>query len=161
LEPVSTLMTLFAGAAATLTNLGVLLRGAILAPGAQTVTGCLLAAWPWVSKHWSAYANVLRRARVPLQSLGRRLFGLILQLVPREAEVELAVDETLVRRWGPRVVGVGMHRDAVRSSHRRVGVSPGHSVVCEALDSVQRHARRSPARHPQRDTLAPIGSRNR
>jgi len=44
LEPVSRLMRLFAGAGANLTaptlaNLGVLLRGAVLAPGARTVTG--------------------------------------------------------------------------------------------------------------------------
>ena len=127
-------MALFASAAPSLTaptlaNLGVLLRGAILAPGPRTVTGCLLAAWPWVSKQWSAYANVLRRARVPLQPLSRWLFGLIVQLMPKDRVIELAVDETLVRRWGPRVVGVGMHRDAVRSSHGRLDVSPGHKWV--------------------------------
>jgi len=43
--------------------------------------------------------------------------------------IELVVDETLVRRYGPWVVGVGMHRDAVRSSRRRAEVSPGHNWV--------------------------------
>lgn len=134
MEPVSTMMVVFASVASAMTaptaqNLGVLLRGAVLAPGARTVTGCLVAAWPWVTKHWSAYANVLRRARLPMRALARGLFRLILALVPEDAVVELAVDETLVRRWGPRVVGVGMHRDAVRSSHGRLDVSPGHKWV--------------------------------
>ena len=174
MEPVSTMMAVFASFAPALTaptaqNLGVLLRGAVLAPGARTVTGCLLAAWPWVSKHWSAYANVLRRARLPMRSLARQLFRLILELIPEGAVIDLAVDETLVRRWGPRVVGVGMHRDAVRSSRRRNAVSPGHkwvvvSVVIRlpfvhralalplacVLYTTKKHARRNREKRPYR-----------
>ena len=134
MEPVSTIMTVFASVAPVLTvptaqNLAVLFRGVLLAPGARTVTGCLVAAWPWVTRHWSAYANVLRRARLPMPRLAERLFRLIVEWLPEEAVIDLAVDETLVRRWGPRVVGVGMHRDAVRSSHARNEVSPGHKWV--------------------------------
>ena len=134
MEPVSTIMTVFASVAAVLTaptaqNLAVLFRGALLAPGARTVTGCLVAAWPWVTRHWSAYANVLRRARLPLPRLAEQLFRVIVELLPEDAVIDLAADETLVRRWGPRVVGVGMHRDAVRSSHARNEVSPGHKWV--------------------------------
>jgi hypothetical protein len=174
LEPVSTMMAACASVFSTLTaptaqNLGVLLRGAVLAAGPRTVTGCLLAAWPWVSKHWSAYANVLRRARLPMRRMARGLFRLILALVPEDAVVDLAVDETLVRRWGPRVVGVGMHRDAVRSSHGRHDVSPGHkwvvlSVVVRlacvhralalplawVLYTTKRHARRNRQKRPYR-----------
>lgn len=174
LEPVSTMMAVFASFGPALTaptaqNLGVLLRGAVLAPGARTVTGCLVAAWPWVTKHWSAYANVLRRARLPMGQLARGLFGLIVELIPDHAVIDLAVDETLVRRWGPRVVGVGMHRDAVRSSHRRNAVSPGHKwvvlsvvvglafvhralalpVAC-VLYTTKKHARRNRAKGPYR-----------
>lgn len=134
MEPVSTIMALFASFAPATTirtaqNLAVLARGAILAVGDRTVTACLLAAWPWVTKHWSAYENVLRRARLGMLGLARVLFRLIEQLLPADAVIELVVDETLVRRYGPRVVGVGMHRDAVRSSRRRKVVSPGHKWV--------------------------------
>jgi hypothetical protein len=113
----------------TAENVAVLARGAILAVGHRTVTACLLAAWPWVTKHWSAYENVLRRARLRMLVLARILFGLIVDLLPEGVPVELVVDETLVRRYGPRVVGVGLHRDPVLSSRRRKTVSPGHKWV--------------------------------
>jgi len=134
LEPVCTILMVLASFAPALTvrtaqNLGVLFRGAVLATGPRTVTSCLVAAWPWVTKHWSAYANVLRRARLDMRGLARTLFRLIAELIPPGAVIDLAVDETLVRRYGPRVVGVGMHRDAVRSSHARVQVTPGHKWV--------------------------------
>lgn len=134
MDTVSTLLGVFASWAPVLTeptfaNLAVLLRGAVLASGPRTVTGCLAAAWPWVRKHWSVYENVARRARLPMLVMARGLFLLVLALLPGNGVIELVVDETLVRRYGPWVVGVGMHRDAVRSSQRRVEVSPGHKWV--------------------------------
>jgi hypothetical protein len=174
LQPVSTIVRLVASFGSALTrrtaeNLCVLARGAILATGSRTVTGCLLAAWPWVTKHWSAYANVLRRARVEMVHLARMLFALIVELIPPDAVIELVVDETLVRRYGPRVVGVGMHRDAVRSSQRRNAVSPGHKWVVlsvavrvpfvrralalpllSVLYTAPKHAKRNRAKRPYR-----------
>ena len=61
--------------------------------------------------------------------LAERLFRLILELLPEKAVIDLAVDETLVRRWGPRVMSVGMHRDAVRSGPARNEVTPGRKWV--------------------------------
>ena len=138
MRPVSSIVDLFARHAGVLTvptreNLSVLLRGALLAPGARTVTGCLRAAWPWAEKDWRTYENVPRRARVPIRALARESFHMALELVPPDAVVELAVDETLVRRYGPHVVGVGMHRDAVRSSHSQHLVTPGHKWVVVSM----------------------------
>jgi len=134
LEPVSTIVAFLASfapalTAPTLENLGVLLRGALLATGPRTVTACLVAAGPWVTKHVSAYENVFRRARLSLRVLARLLFRLALSLVPPEAVILLVVDESLVRRYGPYVPGVGMHRDSVRSSRGRHQVTPGHKWV--------------------------------
>lgn len=138
MEPVSTIVACLASFAPALTaptveNLGVLLRGALLATGPRTVTGCLAAAWPWVTKHWSAYENVFRRARLSLLVLARTLFRLALTLVPPEAVILLVIDESLVRRYGPYVPGVGMHRDSVRSSRGRNQVTPGHKWVTVAV----------------------------
>ncbi|MCP4753960.1 MAG: transposase, partial [Proteobacteria bacterium] len=47
--------------------------------------------------------------------------------------IDLIVDETLVRRYGRCVRGVGMHRDAVRSSHTRHSVSAGHKWVVVSI----------------------------
>jgi hypothetical protein len=148
--------------ARTAANLAVLSQGALLATGPRTVTACLRAAWPWVRKHWSAYHNVLGRARLDVRAMAHVLFGLILGLLPRDSIIELAVDDTLVRRYGPRVVGVGMHHDTVRSSHGYHAVTPGHKWVVvsvivrlpfgqyavalpllSALYSTQKHARRN------------------
>lgn len=134
MDTVSTLLGVFASCAPVLTdptlgNLAVLVRGAILTTGSRTVTACLVAAWPWVGKHWSAYENVGRRARLPMLPLAHWLFRLILLLVPKKAVIELATDDTLARRFGLHVVGIGMHRDAVASSHGRLAVSPGHKWV--------------------------------
>jgi len=138
LEPVSTIVAFLASCAPALTaptleNLGVLVRGALLATGPRTVTGCLSAAWPWVTKHVSAYENVLRRARLSLPVLGRTLFRLALALVAPDGVLLLVVDESLVRRYGPFVPGVGMHRDSVRSSRGRNQVTPGHKWVTVGL----------------------------
>lgn len=113
----------------TAENLAVLARGAVLSPKARTVAACLRAAWPWVKKGWQAYGNVLRRSKISPLALARILFGLLLRVVPEKAPICLAIDETLVRRWGPYVPGLGMHRDAVRSSQRRTVISPGHKWV--------------------------------
>jgi len=113
----------------TAASLAVLLRGAVLGPRARTVTACLVAAWPWVKKDWQAYENVLRRAKINMLALARILFALVLRLVPAQGAVCLAIDESLVRRWGPRVPAVGMHRDPVQSSHGRNAMSPGHKWV--------------------------------
>ena len=115
--------------ARTAASLAVLLRGAVLGPRARTVTACLVAAWPWVKKDWQAYENVLRRAKINMLWLARILFALVLRLVPAQAPIYLAIDESLVRRWGPHVPAVGMHRDPVQSSHGRNAVNPGHKWV--------------------------------
>jgi len=138
LEPVSTIVAFLASfapalTAPTLENVGVLLRGALLATGPRTVTGCVSAAWPWVTKHVSAYENVLRRAHLSLPVLGRTLMRLALALVPADSVLLLVVDESLVRRYGPFVPGVGMHRDSVRSSRSRNQVTPGHKWVTVGL----------------------------
>jgi hypothetical protein len=117
----------------TYQNFAVLVRGAILAVGSRTVTACLVAALPWVSKHFSAYENVGRRAELPMRAMAQWLFRLILGLVPKKAVIELATDDTLARRFGLHVVGIGMHRDAVASSRRRHAVSPGHKWVTLAV----------------------------
>jgi len=138
LETVSTIMALLASLAPVLTaptfaNFAVLVRGAILAVGSRTVTACLLAAWPWVTKHFSAYENVGRRAELPMLAMAQWLFRLVLGLIPKKAVIELATDDTLARRFGLHVPGIGMHRDAVASTHSRHAVSPGHRWVTLAV----------------------------
>jgi hypothetical protein len=79
LEPVCTILRVLASFAPALTgrtaqNPDVLFRGAALATEPRTVTSCLVAAWPWRTKHWSAHANVLRRAQLDVRWAGCQTF---------------------------------------------------------------------------------------
>jgi len=135
METVSTLLLIFASfepafTRPTFERFSVLLRGALLARGPRTVTNCLRAAWPWARHaHFTTYLNLLRRARYSLGFLGALLFRQVLTLIPKNAVLELAVDETLVRRYGVQTPGIGMHRDAVRSSHGYRIATPGHKWI--------------------------------
>ncbi len=134
MDTVSTFLMLMASFNVALTTrtadrLVVLVRGAVLSHRARTVTGCLVAAWPWREKGWQAYENVLRRAKINMLRLARILFALALRLVPEKAPIYMAIDETFVPRWGPFVPAVGMHRDPVQSSRGRTVVGPGHMWV--------------------------------
>ena len=100
-------------------NLGVLLRGAILTGGARTVRECLRCACPWVDKHFSAYENVLRRAKMNEWKMARIMFELILSLIP----------DDVVRRYGPYVHGVSIHRDKIRSTRTQNRMTPGNMWV--------------------------------
>ena len=117
----------------TFENLGVLLRGAILSSGPRTVTECLRSALPWMSKHFSAYENVLRRAKMNELKMARIIFELVLRLIPQQSVIELVVDETLVRRYGPYVSGVSMHRDSIRSTRSVNRMTPGNLWVVLAF----------------------------
>lgn len=117
----------------TYQNLCVLFRGAILSSGPRTTTECLRNAWPWVKRHFSSYENVLRRSVMNKREMARILFEMVLRLVPKGTVVELIVDETVVRRYGPYVYGVSMHRDGVLSSRSNHRMTPGNMWVVMAI----------------------------
>lgn len=138
MDTVSSFMITFANFETSFTrptyiSLSVLLRGALLACGERTVTSCLRAAWPWLRKHFSSYENVPRRSKLNMRRMSRTLFTLILGLLPDDSPVMLIVDETLVRRSGPYVAGIGVHRDSLRSSGKKSGLSLGHKWVVLAV----------------------------
>lgn len=132
------ILTLFSEFSKVLTkptydNLSVLLRGAILATGHRTTTECLRNAWPWVKKHFSSYENVLRRSVMNERQMVRIVFELVLKLIPDKAVIELIVDETVVRRYGPYVYGVSVHRDGVKSTKDNYRITPGNMWVVLAI----------------------------
>jgi hypothetical protein len=84
----------------------------------RTVTGMILAAGAAGGghKHHSAYHRVFAAARWSLDELGLAVFGLILPLP--DGAVLLAVDDTLARKRGLKVFGVGMHHDPLLSTRK-------------------------------------------
>ena len=81
--------------------------------GTHTVTGCLVASqmsWRW---HHSRAHRFFSRARWSADELGLRLAELIVErLVPDGATIEVAVDDTLLKRSGAKVFGRHLHHDA-------------------------------------------------
>lgn len=107
----------------------VLAVGAILTPGRRTVSRILWHVRPLVKGHPSSYHRCFSTARVSLLVLGKLLAKLILEQLPPDAPVELAVDDTTAEHRGARVYGKACHRDAVRSSHGYVQRKWGHRWV--------------------------------
>jgi DDE superfamily endonuclease len=99
----------------------VLLLGAMLTPGARTVTAALRAMGLARERHFTNYHRVLNRATWSARQGGRILLGvLITLLLPPGATVVFGADDTLERRAGRQIKAKGCYRDAVRSSKKHV-----------------------------------------
>ena len=98
----------------------VLLLGALLARGPRTVTACLRVVGLSQEKAFQNYHRVLNRARWSAWQASRILLGLLLILLPADGVVVIGADDTIERRRGRAIKGVGCYRDPVRSSHKYV-----------------------------------------
>ncbi len=104
----------------------VLVVGAILAPGKRTVTAVLRVMGLKDEMQFQNYHRVLNRAKWSGLQISRILLGmLVLVFVGMGVPVVVAADETLERRWGPKIKEKGIFRDAVRSSRKHTVYSSG------------------------------------
>jgi hypothetical protein len=94
----------------------VLLVGAILAPGKRTVTSALRVMGLSTERHFQNYHRVLNRAVWSGRLASRMLFRLLLTAFSPTGPIVLGLDDTIERRWGPKIRARGIYRDAVRSS---------------------------------------------
>src|SRR5215211_3922060 len=111
----------------------VLLIGAILAPGARTVSSTLRAMGLDRQKRFHRYHRVLSRARWSGREASRILLGLLLETFVGEGPLVLGLDETLERRYGKKISARGVYRDPVRSTHENFVKSSGLRWVCVML----------------------------
>jgi DDE superfamily endonuclease len=99
----------------------ILLLGAMLTPGARTVTAVLRAMGLAAERHFTNYHRVLNRATWSARQGSRILLGLLIALlVPSEATIVLGADDTVERRSGRKIAAKGCYRDAVRSTKKHV-----------------------------------------
>jgi hypothetical protein len=99
----------------------VLLLGAMLAPGARTVTAALRVMGLAAERHFTNYHRVLSRATWSARQGSRMLLGLLITLlVPPGATVVFGADDTVERRSGRKIMAKGCYRDAVRSTKKHV-----------------------------------------
>jgi DDE superfamily endonuclease len=98
-----------------------LLLGAMLAPGARTVTAALRAMGLSSERPFTNYHRVLNRATWSPRQASRILLGLLVtSLVPPGTPIVLGADDTVERRRGRQITAKGCYRDAVRSTKKHV-----------------------------------------
>jgi len=93
---------------------------AILTVGSRTVSNLIRTLETFSFGHASSFHRLFSKRRWKNWSLGRTLCHLILQFIREDEPVYLAGDDTVGGHKGKRVYGKGCHRDAVRSSHKRL-----------------------------------------
>jgi DDE superfamily endonuclease len=107
----------------------VLMLGAILTTGRQTITNILRTVHPYAKGHISSYHRVFSQRRWSAWGLARLLITFLLDHVVPPGPVLLAGDDTVAERPGPHVFGKGRHRDGVRSTHSYTAYRWGHKWV--------------------------------
>lgn len=107
----------------TFTKVRVLVMGALLTRGRHTVAAALRHMGLHATPHWSKYHHVLNRAPWSALLVSRILLKLVLAtFVPAGGTVDLVIDETLERRWGPKITKRCHWRDS-RLSSRQMNVT--------------------------------------
>lgn len=108
-----------------------LVCGAILAPGARTVTACLRAVGLDDAEGFGNYHRVLSWAVWSPFALSRILLGLLVAcFAPRDAQLFFVIDDTLERRRGKKIRYKSLFRDAVRSTKAQPVTTYGIRWVC-------------------------------
>lgn len=108
-----------------------ILTGWLFAPR-RTITGMLVAAGVAGKKHHAAFHRIFSAAQWSLDEMGLIVFRLIVPLLG-EGTVKLTLDDTLARKRGKKVFGVGMHHDPILSTRALAVTSWGHSWVVLAV----------------------------
>jgi hypothetical protein len=96
----------------------VLFVGTIMATGKRTVTSALRVMGLSDERQFSKYHHVLNRAVWSPHRVAELLLALLMSYLDGDEQQPLVfgIDETIERRWGPRIAARGIYRDAVRSS---------------------------------------------
>ena len=108
-------------------NVLLLLAGVILTPGRRTVTAALRILGRERDRGFCTFHRILSRAAWSSRAAARRLLSLLIaSFLPAAAPVVIGFDDTIERRWGPKISARGIYRDPVRSTK-------GHFVKASGL----------------------------
>lgn len=103
--------------------------GWMLVPGRRAVTGALVVTGLSQTRHHSPFHRFFSLARWNPDEIGRRLFLAIVSYAPEDGPVATAIDDTLARKRGEHVFGIGSHPDPVYSTKKRKVFTFGHVWV--------------------------------
>jgi DDE superfamily endonuclease len=125
LQPLAPVMT-----APTFDNLVTILTGWVFAPR-RTVTGMIVAAQAVGRKHHGTFHRLFAQASWSLDAVGLAVFALIEPFL--DDVTVLGIDDTLARKRGLKMFGVGMHHDPILSTRKTAVMNWGHSWVVLAV----------------------------
>lgn len=115
-------------------NALLLIAGALLAPGRRTVTAALRILGREQHADFPTYHRVLSRAQWSSRAVAGRLLRLLVAaFVPAQAHIVIGLDDTIERRWGPKISARGIYRDPVRSSKGHFVKVSGLRWLCAML----------------------------
>lgn len=110
-----------------------LARGFVLTAGQHTVAAALLAGDIAARRiHHEAFHRFFSKRAWSPDELGKLLLTRLVALLSSD-RLTVAIDDTLARKKGPKVFGIGAHLDAVRSTRRHRIFSFGHVWVVLAV----------------------------
>jgi hypothetical protein len=110
-------------------NFLLLFQGHILCKGRRTITEILKQVGLRNIKNYSKYHDFFRKAKWSALKGAEILFLKLVSLTP--SEITISIDSTVERRKGPKIKGLGIQRDAVRSTKARKVLVPGLNwLVC-------------------------------
>lgn len=99
-----------------------------LCSGKRTVTNLIKHLGKHKDKKFTKFFYVLRKAKWSTFQASKILFLLIVErLLPKDATIEINIDSHLNKRSGPKIKGIGWHRDAVASSKKQKVLTTGHN----------------------------------
>lgn len=99
-----------------------------LCTGKRTVTNLIRCLGKHTDSKFTKYFYVLNKAKWSIFQASKILFLLIVdRLSPGDARIEINIDTHLNRRRGPKIKGLGLHRDAVASSKNQKVLTTGHN----------------------------------
>ena len=98
----------------------------------HTVTASLVAVGRGATKHHSVYHRLFASAQWSVDELGLAVAALILPWLGA-GTIFVAVDDTLARKRGKKIFGVGMHHDPLISTRKTALMNWGHSWVVLGL----------------------------
>ena len=120
-----------------------LVRGWLLASRAGTVTGALVGAGLAARRHHAEFHRFFARGTWVPDELGMLLLRWVAARCAVDDALQLAVDDTVARKKGPKVFGLGTHLDPVRSTRGYRNFVFGHLwVVLVAIIDVPFSTRR-------------------
>ena len=111
----------------------VLAMDALLALGKRTVSSCLRIKGNAECKSFSSFHQVLNRAQWEPSELSKILLQHLVTNLVEEEPIVVGLDDTIERRWGPKIDPSGIYRDPVRSSRGHFVKTSGLRWLCFTL----------------------------